>query len=61
MYQLTIGAFEQIIKLCDVLHDFLFQEIKIGDYSISMWALLAGTLFTTFIIMWFVKKLIPIA
>ena len=61
MYQLTMGAIEQITKLCDTLYSFLFQEIKIGEYSVSMWALLAGTLFTTFIILWLVKKLLPVA
>lgn len=61
MFQLTWGAMQQILKLCDVIKDFLFSEFKIGEYYISMWALLAGVLFATFMIMWFVKKLIPVA
>lgn len=60
MYQLTIEAFHQICKLLDVLYNFLFQEIKILDYTFSMWQLLAGVLFTTFLVMWLVKKLVPV-
>lgn len=60
MYQLTVEAFHQICKLLDVLYNFLFQEIKILDYTFSMWQLLAGFLFTTFLVMWLVKKLVPV-
>lgn len=61
MYQLTIGAMQQLAKLCDVMHDFLFQSISVGDWTFSMWQLLAGAFFGVMITAWFIKKLIPVA
>lgn len=61
IYEFTIGLFNKLCELVDILFDFLFTEITIGDWKISMWALLSGTLITVFIVAWFVKKLVPVA
>lgn len=60
-YELTFGLFDKLMELCDILYNFLFQEIIIGDWHISMWALIGGVSFTIFIVAWFVKKLVPVA
>lgn len=61
LYEFTIGLFFKFMSLVDIIYNFLFQEITIGDWTFSLWALLSGTLITVLLIAWFVKKLVPIA
>lgn len=58
VYELTFGFFQKLIDMCKNVFDFLFQEITIGDFTISVWGLISATIFTTFLIMWLIKKLI---
>lgn len=60
LYEFTIGLFFKFMSLVDIIYNFLFQEITIGDWTFSLWALLSGTLITVLLIAWFVKKLVPI-
>lgn len=59
LYQLTFGLVTKLVNLCDTLYKFLFSSFKIGDLNIQMWALLSGSLITTLIIMFLVKRLVP--
>ena len=58
VYELTFGFFEKLIDMVKNVFEFLFKEISIGDFTISVWGLISATLFTTFLLMWLVKKLI---
>lgn len=61
LYELTIGVFEKLADLANVLYNFLFTRIGIGDWSFSLWQVLGGVLIVTLLIAWLIKKLIPIA
>lgn len=61
LYEFTIGLFFKFMSLVDVIYNFLFQEITIGDWTFSLWTLLSGSLITVLLIAWFIKKLVPVA
>ncbi len=59
MYELIFGFFNKLISLCDVVYNFLFTTINVAGVDISMWQLVGGVAFATFITLWLVKKLVP--
>lgn len=58
VYELTFGFFEKLVDMCKNVFEFLFKEITIGNNNFSIWTLIGATLFTTFLLMWLIKKLI---
>lgn len=60
LYQLTFGLVTKLVSLCDTMYNFLFTSFKVGSLNIQLWALLSGGLLTTLIIMFIIKKVVPL-
>lgn len=60
LYQLTFGLVTKLVSLCDTMYNFLFSSFKVGSLNIQLWALLSGGLLTTLIIMFIVKRVVPL-
>lgn len=60
LYQLTFGLVTKLVSLCDTMYNFLFSSFKVGSLNIQLWALLSGGLLTTIIIMFIIKRVVPL-
>lgn len=60
LYQLTFGLVTKLVSLCDTMYNFLFSSFKVGSLNIQLWALLSGGLLTTLIIMFIIKRVVPL-
>ena len=58
---ILLDILKKIIELSDTIINFMFQEIQIGDWTLSLWQVLGGGLFAVLFVAWLIKKIVPVA
>ena len=61
LFPLLFDLFYKLVELMKVLENFLFTEIVIGAWTISLWQVVGGGSIVLLITAYIVKEVVPLA